>query len=173
MNATQERRAAGERGFTLVEALAAIVMLSFGLAAVSNLLLVASSSNQVANQGTAAVTSATRVMDLIKNGSYGALAPSTTSIDIEAPGSVPATPACQDAAIPDGHCTDDVRGVGRIHVHWTITPDAADARLLMIRVRAEGTGPLTRARSRAEFTAFRACTFSVPDGICPKAVAGP
>lgn len=48
----------GEAGFTLVEALLAVVVLIFGLMAVTNLMLVAASSNSVANQGTPAVTSA-------------------------------------------------------------------------------------------------------------------
>src|SRR5204863_2278147 len=39
-----------EAGFTLVEALVAIVILVFGLIAVTNLMLVAASSNSVANQ---------------------------------------------------------------------------------------------------------------------------
>ena len=42
-----------EAGFTLVEALVAVVVLVFGLMAVTNLLLVAASSNSVANQSTA------------------------------------------------------------------------------------------------------------------------
>ena len=44
---------AGEAGFTLIEALVAMVVLTFGLMAVTNLMLVAASSNTVANQGTA------------------------------------------------------------------------------------------------------------------------
>ena len=49
-----------EAGFTLIEALVAIIILSFGLIAVTNLMLVAASSNTVANQGTAAAAIATR-----------------------------------------------------------------------------------------------------------------
>ena len=60
----------GEAGFTLVEALVAIIVLVFGLMAVTNLMVVAASSNSVANQSTAAVTSATRVLDLIKATSF-------------------------------------------------------------------------------------------------------
>ena len=58
----------GESGFTLVEALVAIVVLVFGLMAVTNLMLVAASSNSVANQGTAAVASATRIVELTPDG---------------------------------------------------------------------------------------------------------
>jgi Tfp pilus assembly protein PilV len=42
--------AAEEAGFTLVEALFAMVILIFGLLAVTNLLIVGASSNSVANQ---------------------------------------------------------------------------------------------------------------------------
>ena len=70
-----------EDGFTLVEALVAIIVLVFGLMAVTNLMLVAASSNSVANQGTAAVTSATRVMDLIKTTSFTTLPTGGTAYD--------------------------------------------------------------------------------------------
>ena len=50
-----------------------IVVLVFGLMAVTNLLLVAASSNTVANQGTAAVTAATQVMDFLKATTYDTL----------------------------------------------------------------------------------------------------
>jgi hypothetical protein len=66
----------------------------------------------------------------------------------------------------------DVPGVGQIRVRWQIAgvPDPVDGvfRTLFIAVRAEGTGALTGARSRAEFTTFRSCTDSDPTGLgCP------
>src|SRR5688572_2444174 len=57
---------AQERGFTLVEALIAMVILVFGIIAVTNLLIVAASSNNVANQGTAATTAATEALERLK-----------------------------------------------------------------------------------------------------------
>jgi type II secretory pathway pseudopilin PulG len=163
-----------EAGFTLVEALVAIVVLIFGLMAVTNLMLVAASSNTVANQGTAAVTSATRAMDMLKSTTFADLAaqapPGTTA------GKDPFDPndggkACADPTLlfSEWHCNDDVPGVGRVHTHWWIT-GTTDPRLLHIRVQSEGTGALTGARSRAEFTTFRACTNSDPaTGGCPVA----
>ena len=65
----------GEAGFTLVEALVAIIVLVFGLMAVTNLMLVAASSNTVANQGTAAVASATRIVELTKATPFANLSP--------------------------------------------------------------------------------------------------
>jgi len=162
----------GERGFTLVETLVAIVVLVFGLMAVTNLLLVAASSNTVANQGTAAVTSATRIMDMVKATSHQAL----RAVASASPGGPDwatddgARP-CGDPAlgVGDWHCDDDLPGVGRVHTHWWIAT-TADARLLYVRVRSEGLGALAASRSRAEFTTFRACTNSDPAaGGCPEA----
>ena len=157
-----------EAGFTLVEALVAIVVLIFGLMAVTNLMLVAASSNSVANQGTAAVTSATRAMDLIK---------STTHLTLRgSPGGTTFDPAdggkeCTDTtlAFTAWGCNEAVPGVGRIHTQWEVQ-GTGDNRLYYIRVRSEGTGAMSGARSRAEFTTFRACTNSDPAaGGCPEA----
>jgi type II secretory pathway pseudopilin PulG len=161
-----------EAGFTLVEALVAIVVLVFGLMAVTNLLLVAASSNTVANQGTAAVTTATQVLDFLKATTFDTLDNDTggatggTAFDATDGGK-----DCNDVTLvpADWHCTVATPGVGTVHAHWYIT-SMADARLLYIRVRAEGTGALAAARSRAEFTTFRACTNSDPlTGGCPAA----
>ena len=167
MNATiREGKARGaEAGFTLVEALVAVVVLVFGLMAVTNLMLVAASSNSVANQGTAAVNSASRAMDMLK---------ATTFTDMVAGGGIDPFDtsdgglACTDPALTfaDWHCNDAVPGVGLVHTHWWITT-TADARLLHVRVRSEGTGALSGARSRAEFTTFRACTNA--ENGCPLA----
>ena len=163
---TRERVGSGaEAGFTLVEALVAVVVLIFGLMAVTNLLLVAASSNSVANQSTAAVASATRAMDLIRATTYDALddAPGGTTFDVGDGGKDCADPTL---VFNDWHCNEDVPGVGTIHVHWWVTA-TDDGRLVYVRVRAEGTGALSAARSRAEFTTFRACTNT--EGGCPEA----
>jgi type II secretory pathway pseudopilin PulG len=161
----QER--GSESGFTLVEALVAIVVLVFGLMAVTNLMLVAASSNTVANQGTAAVTSGMRVMDMLKTTSFGTLAPGGIAWE--------ATPAggkdCNDVTLVwnDWHCDEFIQGVGTIHTHWWINA-TPDPRLFHIRVRSQGVGSLAGARSRSEFTTFRACTNSDPiTGGCPEA----
>jgi len=153
----------GEAGFTLVEALVAIVVLIFGLMAVTNLMLVAASSNSVANQGTAAVAAAIRAMDMIKATSWTDLPTGPWDAFDPADGGKD----CSDTtlAISEGHCTDHVPGVGTIHTHWSIDVVEAEPRLLYVRVRSEGTGALSAARSRAEFTTFRACTNA--EGGCP------
>jgi type II secretory pathway pseudopilin PulG len=147
-----------EAGFTLVEALVAIVVLSFGLMAVTNLLLVAASSNTVANQGTAATTSANRVMDMLKATPFNDLlkkvdaGPEFSTTD-------PGAKDCSDPGLKydDWHCTENVPGVGAIHTHWWIQSTDLNP-LLFIRVRSEGVGALTARRSRADFTTLRACT---------------
>lgn len=162
------RERGGESGFTLVEALVAIVVLVFGLMAVTNLMLVAASSNSVANQSTAAVASATRAMDMLKAVTYDTLDNSPGGIDFAVGDGAK---ECVDPTLvpTDWHCEDVVPGVGNVHTHWWIST-TADPRLLHIRVRSEGTGALSGARSRAEFTTFRACTNSDPTtGGCPEA----
>jgi type II secretory pathway pseudopilin PulG len=177
-NTPDPRPRARETGFTLVEAIVAIVVLSFGLMAVTNLLLVAASSNSVANQGSAAVTSATHVMDMLRNANFpGGIDPNTgnpVAADPMFGGIVDGGlafaandggPACSVAVPSDYHCNDRVPGVGLVHTHWYVT-ETDDGRVRYIRVRAEGTGALSAVRSRAEFTTFRACTL----GACPPRV---
>jgi len=153
----------GEDGFTLVEALVAIIVLVFGLMAVTNLMVVAASSNSVANQSTASVTSATRVLDMLKATSFGTMAIGGSAWDTTSSSTDCNDP---DLAFDDWSCTDVVPGVGTVHTQWWITA-TTDPRLMHIRVRSEGQGVLSGARSRAEFTTFRACTNTA--GGCPEA----
>jgi type II secretory pathway pseudopilin PulG len=131
-----------EAGFTLVEALVAIVILVFGLIAVTNLLVVAASSNSVANQATAATTVAAQRLELLKAQPFTSLA---VGGDL-------------DSDVANFNQDDDVSGVGRIHTRWTVVSIAGDAQVYFVAVRSEGTGALSVRRSRAEFTTFRSCT---------------
>jgi type II secretory pathway pseudopilin PulG len=157
-----------EAGFTLVEALCAIVILAFGLMAIANLMAVAASSNTVANQSTAATALASQQMEILKN------------IPFTNPGTNVFNPALNPGgnleADVAGYFTDpptDVPGVGQVRVRWRITgvPDPLAAgvmRGVFIEVRAEGMAPLVGVRSRAEFTTFRSCADSDPTGLnCP------
>jgi len=153
----------GEAGFTLVEALCAIVILAFGLMAVANLMVVAATSNSVANQGTAATTLATQQMERLKNIPFTDENTNVLNANLQPGGDLetdqpgyfidPANPVPGEPQI-------DVQGVGRMRVRWQIS--AVDARTLFIVVRSEGTGALSGARSRAEFTVFRTCTDQAP-----------
>jgi len=168
-----------EAGFTLVEALVAIVILAVGLVSVTNLLLVAGSSTTVANQGTAATVAASQVMDGLKATTWENLVPGGGP-DLETDVG-PTGADCTAAVNAPGvyNCDADVIGVGRIHVRWRLQAPAGSTRSLYIQVRAEGTGALVGARSRAEFTTFRVCTDAspAPPGLpgnpkCPDAPPG-
>ncbi len=155
----------GQAGFTLVETLVAIVILVFGLMAVTNLLLVAASANTVANQGSAATASASQVMDVLRSTRWDDMA---VGGDLESDTTTP-SPDCR--ALPSPltgifNCDDVLPGVGTIKTRWTITAAAGTVRLYQITVRSEGTGALAVARSRATFTTYRACTQSAP-ASCP------
>jgi prepilin-type N-terminal cleavage/methylation domain-containing protein len=157
-----------EAGFTLVEVLTAMVILIFGLMAVTNLLLVAASSNTVANQSTAAAASASRIMDRLKDSSFptlvaGGNVAADTGVTVPCGGepSVPwpgPAPVAVNAPNALNNCDDDIPGVGKIHTRWAISAIPGTARSLFIQVRSEGTGALAGARSRAEFTTLRSCT---------------
>jgi prepilin-type N-terminal cleavage/methylation domain-containing protein len=155
-----------EDGFTLVESLVAIVVLVFGLIAVTNLLLVAASSNTVANQGTGATASASERMEILRNmqfntllgavgGSLTANVGPTNPCSPPGPGVIPLPPATYN-------CTDDIPGIGRIVTRWQITAVPGTGRMVFIQVRSEGTGALSQRRSRAEFTTLRSCTDATP-----------
>ena len=154
-NRTQE--GPRDAGFTLVEALVAMVVLIFGLMAVTNLLLVAASSNAVANQGTAAAASASQVMEMLKATPFKIMADHPGGTTFSTSDGAGKSCSDKDLAYDDWHCSETLPGVGVVHTHWWIT-GSSDARLMYIRVRSEGLGALTGRRSRSEFTTFRSCT---------------
>jgi Tfp pilus assembly protein PilV len=133
--AERPARADGEAGFTLIEALIAMIVLVFGLIAVGNLLVVATSSNRVAGTATAAANVAQQQIETLRNTPYLTL--------------VAQVGATQTAV-------QSVAGMGNVNVSWDV--QQIEPELLFIRLRAESDSPLARARSRAEYTMFRACT---------------
>jgi hypothetical protein len=163
-----------ESGFTLVEALVAIIVLVFGLIAVTNLLLVAAASNTVANQGSAATMASSERIDLLRNLPFSTLV-------LNLGGNINDTTLPGTACVPAGglpppmppvwSCFNDVPGVGRIITRWQVSAVGGTGRMLFIQVRSEGTGALAQARSRADFSVVRACTdSSTPTGpatACP------
>lgn len=171
MSAERERvapRAGREAGFTLVEALVAIVILVFGLMAVTNLMLVAASSNTVANQGTAATTSASQALDFLKTIPFLNLPPTGGSFVVPATSTTNCATLTPTTIVTVFDCFDDVPGVGRVVTQWTIA--SPEPRVRFIRVRSEGTGALAGARSRSEFTLIRTCTdrtATTPPNGCP------
>jgi type II secretory pathway pseudopilin PulG len=141
MNCPTPAAPRSDAGFTLVEALTAIVILIFGLLAVTNLMVVAASSNSVANQSTAATSVASQTLEQLK---------ALTFTD-------PGLAAGGDLATDVGGYNSDttVPGVGNIHTRWVIADVLGAPPLKAITVQSEGTGVLARARSRAQFTTFR------------------
>ena len=136
-----------ESGFTLVEALVAIVVLAVGLVSVANLMVVAGTSNSVANATTASATIASQELENLTAIPYDELVDGG-SLDVSDPGFSNLL---------------DVPGVGQVQTRWTVT--RLDNQSRFIRVRSELLGGLVGPRSRSEFTMVRSCT-SVPLG-CP------
>jgi type II secretory pathway pseudopilin PulG len=133
-----------EAGFTLVEALIAMVILMVGLAAVSNLMIVSATSNTAANLSTASTAAATSQMEVLKSQSFQTLTP----------GGNFASPVASynTAAVP-------VTGVGKVDVRWQIVqPPNPLTNVRFIQIRSQMGGRLGSGWSRADFTTFRACT---------------
>ena len=157
----------GQAGFTLVEALVAIVVLVFGLMAVTNLLVVAAASNSVGNHSTAATTAASEIMERLKSRSFLTLQPGG-NVDSGLMGNISGcseTPPSTTDCVVTGNfnAQRNFPGVGLIQSFWEIRQ--VDGQTLYIRVRSQSTAALAGPRSRAEFTTFRSCT-SVAIG-CP------
>jgi prepilin-type N-terminal cleavage/methylation domain-containing protein len=157
MNETPSPRRA-DAGFTLIEALVAMVILVFGLMAVTNLLVVAASSNTVGNHSSAATAQATEVLERLKGIPFNAL---QAGGDLET--DTGATVPCDDAAsgftcVRRGNYNSykTVPGVGTIRTRWKIS--LVSGGVHFIEVRSESTSLLAGRRSRAEFTTFRSCT---------------
>ncbi len=163
-----------DRGFTLVEVIVAIVVLAFGLIAITNLFVLATSSNVVARQLTASAAQASDAMERLKAISFAGLVSGGAS-DNNAlnQGAAAAHQWTEDQPIQvdtDGDRTVDnweadraVAGVGVIRIRWQIV--RIDAQTRLIRVVAASANPALRGRTRAELVAFRSCT--APNLGCP------
>ena len=167
--AVPRSRALGEAGFTLVESLVAIVVLSFGLMAVTNLLIVGAASNTIGNHSTNTATIASEVLERLRNIPFATGTPPVPvlvaspagTIDLPLDGNTcndnlpqPPNPQC---VRPDNfQAVKDVPGVGRVHTTWEIT--RIDGQTYFIRVRSESQATLARRRARSEFTTIRSCT---------------
>jgi type IV pilus assembly protein PilV len=140
MTQTPSPARTSESGFTLVEALVAILILVFGVAAVANLMLVGASSNSVGNATTAAATLASRQMERLKATPFDTLA---AGGDLE-------------SDVANYFAVEELPGVGQVRTRWVVAAVAPD--IVHITVRSQAEGALTGARSRAQFTVFRSCT---------------
>lgn len=155
-----------ESGFTLIEALIAIVVLAVGLIAVTNLLVVGAASNTVGNHSTNTTTIATETIERLRNipfATSASPAPPAPQLTASPAGAIDVTPTCDDNVIANNcvrpgnfQAFKDVPGVGRVNTTWEIVP--VDGQTVFIRVRSESTAVLARRRARAEFTTIRSCT---------------
>jgi type II secretory pathway pseudopilin PulG len=149
-----------EQGFTLIEALIAIVILITGIAAIANLLLVAGTSNTVANHTTAAAQVATQQMEALKAMRYDLLA---TGGNVDADNGI--TGECGVTAVNTTfNCTTkgtgrggDFVGVGSMHVRWLVGPPltVGSTSTRFITVAAESRSAALARRSRVVLTTFR------------------
>jgi Tfp pilus assembly protein PilV len=139
-----------ESGFTLVEAMIATLVLMFGLAAIFNLMIVATSSNSVANRASAATGLASQQMEVLRSTAFSALTDSPTGVDT------------LETVTANFNMSSTVEGVGTFVTTWRIQT-LTDPNLKLIQVRTDPNG--FRGRwARAEFTAIRSCTLGTAAG---------
>lgn len=160
-----------ESGFTLVEALIAIVVLIVGIVAIVNLFVVASTSNAVANHSTAASGQGTETLERLKSIPFLDITAGMNSSDegdldndegnlIDCVETDPPDTPPVNCVIPGNYnLMRDIPGVGRIKTRWRIVrPGAGGPDTLFIVVRSQSTATLAGIRSRSEYTTFRTCT---------------
>jgi len=158
-----------EAGFTLVEALVAIVILAFGLMAVTNLFIVGASSNQVGNYSTATATVASETLEKIQALDFFFVCPQLGAPQPVQPcppgGSLTADvgPANNTPEVTVGgalafHSVRNVAGIGNVQTRWQIIDATGITASYMIIVRSRIDGPLGGSISQAQFSGFRACT---------------
>jgi len=141
-----EESRSGEAGFTFVEAMAAIIILMFGLAAIANLYVVATQSNLAASQSTAAVNMASQQMENFRAMPFENIAQGgDLDNDVPLGGCGNAGAFCRYDVIP---------GVGEIRTRWLVSQ--LDPQTWYVRVRSESTA-LLKERTRVELTTFRTC----------------
>lgn len=140
-----------ESGFTLVEALIAIVVLVFGLIAIAQLFVVASQSNVTARKATAAADASTQVMDMLMAAPFDTVSAAAGGSVEDSTMTLSGAPS--DFNVASHRLWQSVPGVGRIVTSWEITNLGTD--LVGIHVRSQVVG-LMSALTRAEFTTMRA-----------------
>lgn len=176
-----------ESGFTLIEALIAMIILVFGLVAIANLFVVAMSSNQIANYTTVAAAQGSEIMEKLKSVPFTQLTASTTcnytytatdpwndaawsndvpGINNDAPPTTtnPYLPVITSTGL-QCNVRKSIPGIGTVVTRWKIIdPGAGGTAVRFILVRSEVQGFLGRG-TQARFTTFRACVSPGCPGI--------
>jgi len=144
---TDVRPRGSEAGFTLVEALTAIVILVFGLIAVTNLMIVAMNSNLTASQATASASLCAQQMDALKATPFNTLTGGCAG-------------GCGGIAadVSNFNATQQVSGVGTFKIRWQVTPVTGQSQLYFIQARCQAVGGLMASRTVTDLTTFRSCT---------------
>ena len=147
-----------QAGFTLIEALTAIVILVFGLIAVTNLMIVGMNSNLTASQATASASLCAQQMDALKATPFNTL-------------TGPCFGGCGGIAsdVANYNATQTVSGVGTIKIRWQITPVVGQSQLYFIQARCQAIGGLMATRTVTDLTTFRSCTDTSATVSCPAA----
>ena len=137
-----------EAGFTLAEALIATLILVFGLASIFNLMIVAVTSNSVANRGSGATMLASQQMELLRSTAFSALADSPANT--------------LDVQTANFFRIIQLQGVGTFETRWQIQT-LSGPNLKYLRVRTEPQGFRGR-EARTELTSIRSCTLGTAAG---------
>lgn len=178
-----------QAGFTLIEALIAMIILIVGLIGIANLFVVAMSSNQIGNYTTVTTATATDVMEKLKAVPFmklvtysGPFTPAPTSVPPAAPPKNPLNhpwspdewedgdfqtdvttsppPDCVTNIETKDSCVSKIPGVGTVVTHWKIiNPGAGGTETRYILVQSEVLALLGRS-TRAQFSTFRVCISS-------------
>jgi hypothetical protein len=137
-----------EAGFTLIEALIAVVILIVGLAAVSNLMLVAASSNQTGNNLSMTTAEATARMETLKQVPFGTAPFVGAAIQGSVPPALPVPGFSTQRTFPGG---------AQVTTQWLVQnpcPGAYHITVVSTTNQVLTGGP----RSQASLSHLRACT---------------
>lgn len=137
-----------EAGFTLSEALIAMLILMFGLASIFNLMIMATSSNNVANRASAATMVAAQELEVLRSTPFAQLVDSpVNTLDVQTVGYFRIT---------------EVAGVGTMESRWLVQT-LTDPNLRFLQVRTVPLGFRGR-QAMADLTTIRSCTFGTAAG---------
>ncbi len=145
---TRTSRRSSEAGFTLIEALIATAVLAVGLVAITNLMVVAVTSNSLGNRITVATYLASQKMEQLRSIPF-----TNASLNDSNTNSL-------DVSQANYNETVTMAQSGPFLTRWNIRTVAAyGTSLKYIAVRTESLNPAGRL-TRAEFTSFRSCSLT-------------
>jgi len=162
------RATRAEAGFSLVEALIAIVILMVGLVAVTNLLLVAATSNEIGNLTTATSAEASETLERLKTLDYltviaaGGASQGSLTADVGPANATPSlTPDVRVGGALTYHMYRNVPSLGIIRTRWTIQLNTSGpTQTAFIVVESQALQRLGSSASLSQFSTWRACTSS-------------